>query len=139
MKMYPDCDVIKDNTLDFLKRLSVFNEAKLLELDRGISRLETCISEDDYDWFEYSDNAYSLLKAMIKIKLKYKKMEQGGDVPICISPFVSELRRLLILNREYVNFLMEMDHFSAKSGTALAILSVATVLIILAASMYVIF
>ncbi|EHE5102661.1 hypothetical protein JM238_005031 [Salmonella enterica] len=43
-----------------------------MRLEDDISRLKTCISERFYDWYEYSEAAYSLLKAMIKFKMKYK-------------------------------------------------------------------
>lgn len=112
MKTYPNEDLIVENTDDFIKRLSLFNLSKQLQLEDKISLLKTCVREESYDWFEYADVGYSLLKAMIKVKMKYKRI-LDSDIAECISLFIYELRALLILNKDYALFLQELDMFSA--------------------------
>lgn len=112
MKTYPNEELIIENTDDFIKRLSLFNQSKQLQLEEEISRLKTCVKESDYDWFEYSDVGYSLLKAMIKVKMKYKRV-LDSDIAECMPLFIYELRALLILNKDYALFLLELDMFSA--------------------------
>nr|WP_279078207.1 hypothetical protein [Hafnia alvei] len=134
MKTYPNEDLIVENTDDFIKRLSLFNLSKQLQLEDKISLLKTCVREESYDWFEYADVGYSLLKVMIKVKMKYKRI-LDSDIAECISLFIYELRALLILNKDYALFLQELDIFSA--NPFYQALPVVILLVILATCIYV--
>lgn len=120
MQTYPDTDEIREKTMGILKALSIFSLPERYGLAAEMALLENCVTEDEYDYYEYYLSGYALLKSLIRARMRLKKIS-SDDVPT-LSSAISELREQLKVNEAYFRHLIEVQHFSSRFIVAKKIL-----------------
>lgn len=111
MKDYPNEDDITEQLGDMITPLSA---ATFPERDIIVEKLTKLHSDmlEEYDWWTFTDDAFEILKQLLKAKLRLKKTQTNDESLIVISSSVQTLRTLLLKNKEYVGVLMKHDQIS---------------------------
>ncbi|MDW3573174.1 hypothetical protein N4235_20045 [Enterobacter asburiae] len=120
MKTYPDTDEIKEKTMDILKGLSMLSITERYGLASDMALLESCVSEEEYDYYEYYESGYALLKSLIRARMRLKRI--ASDDFTTLSCAITELRTQLKENEAYFLHLVEVQHFSSRFSVAIKIL-----------------
>ncbi|WP_235424018.1 hypothetical protein [Citrobacter koseri] len=111
MKNYPNEDDITEQLGDMIKPLSAVTFQERDNIVDMLTKLHRNMLEE-YDWWTFTDDAFNILKLLLKAKLRLKKTQTNDESLIVISSSVQTLRTLLLENKKYVDMLMRCDQTS---------------------------
>lgn len=111
MRNWVDTDKICEDTLNIIKLLSTSDVIKFSDVSEKIILLEECLDEEEYEWGLFSDAAFTLLKTLLRIRLKLRRTDPGHHLIPVLTQAVDGLREQLNLNCTHVKELLEMDAF----------------------------
>lgn len=102
------------------------------ERDNIVEKLTKLHSDmlEEYDWWTFTDDAFDILKQLIKAKLRLKKTQTNDESLIVISSSAQTIRTLLLKNKEYVGVLMKCDQISNIMIPALWLASILILVIV---------
>ncbi|MCU6244022.1 hypothetical protein [Enterobacter asburiae] len=108
MKDYPNEDDITEQLGDMIKPLSAATFPERDNIVEMLTKLHSNMLEE-YDWWTFTDDAFNILKLLLKAKLRLKKTQTNDESLIVISSSVQTLRTLLLENKKYVYMLIRCD------------------------------
>jgi hypothetical protein len=109
MRSWVDTDEICEDTRNIIKLLSTSDVIKLSGVSEKILLLEECLDEEEYEWGLFSDAAFTLLKTLLRIRIKLRRTDPGHHLIPVLTLAVDGLREQLNLNWTHVKELLEMD------------------------------
>lgn len=109
MRVWVDTDKICENTRNIIKMLSASDVIKFSDVSEKIILLEECLDEEEYEWGLFSDAAFTLLKTLLRIRIKLRRTDPGHHLIPVLTQAVDGLREQLNLNWTHVKELLEMD------------------------------
>lgn len=68
MKTWVNSDDICEDTRNIIKSLSTPEFGEFGDVRESIISLKECIDEEEYDFYVFSDAAFTLLKTLLKIR-----------------------------------------------------------------------
>ncbi|WP_096978668.1 hypothetical protein [Escherichia coli] len=131
MENFPDPDDIREKTADILKALSVNNIPERYGFTVELTSLKNCISNDEYCFNEFYETGYAFLKALLRTRLRLKRIDPAHPLLPLISSSVEALRTQLKENDVYVRRLIGMDTVSRWTGVINVFLLSLTALMVL--------
>ncbi|MFU9516344.1 hypothetical protein ACNA4V_24555 [Klebsiella pneumoniae] len=114
MKTWIDSDDICKNTRDVLSVLSAPDHKEFKELNDIIMLVEQCIDDEEYDFVLFSSTTFSLLKSLLKIRLKLRKSDPNNTLIPTLSLVIDEIRKQLKLNEVYIREQIQVDMFTRR-------------------------
>ncbi|BDO22804.1 TPA: hypothetical protein ACS29X_004526 [Klebsiella oxytoca] len=114
MKTWIDSDDICKNTRDVLSVLSAPDHKEFKELNDIIILVEQCIDDEEYDFVLFSSTTFSLLKSLLKIRLKLRKSDPSNTLIPTLSLVIDEIRKQLKLNEVYIREQIQVDMFTRR-------------------------
>lgn len=114
MKTWIDSDDICKNTRDVLSVLSATDHKEFKELNDIIILVEQCIDDEEYDFVLFSSTTFSLLKSLLKIRLKLRKSDPSNTLIPTLSLVIDEIRKQLKLNEVYIREQIQVDMFTRR-------------------------
>ncbi|STU46541.1 Uncharacterised protein [Klebsiella pneumoniae] len=132
MKTWIDSDDICKNTRDVLSVLSAPDHKEFKELNDIIMLVEQCIDDEEYDFVLFSSTTFSLLKSLLKIRLKLRKSDPSNTLIPTLSLVIDEIRKQLKLNEVYIREQIQVDMFTRRYRMS----GVVSVSLVLAALFY---
>ncbi|HBY9797568.1 Uncharacterised protein [Klebsiella pneumoniae] len=114
MKTWIDSDDICKNTRDVLSVLSAPDHKEFKELNDIIMLVEQCIDDEEYDFVLFSSTTFSLLKSLLKIRLKLRKSDPSNTLIPTLSLVIDEIRKQLKLNEVYIREQIQVDMFTRR-------------------------
>lgn len=115
MKTWVNSDDICENTRNIIKMLSTSDVIKFSGVSENIILLEECLDEEEYECGWFSDAAFTLLKTLLRIRIKLRKTDPEHHLIPVLTQAVDGLREQLKLNWTHVKELLEMDAFLGRT------------------------
>lgn len=115
MRTWVDTDEICENTRNIIKMLSTSDVIKFSGVSEKIILLEECLDEEEYECGWFSHNAFTLLKALLRIRIKLRRTDPRHHLIPVLTQAVDGLRQQLNLNWTHVKELLEMDAFLGRT------------------------
>ncbi|STZ74957.1 Uncharacterised protein [Klebsiella pneumoniae subsp. ozaenae] len=84
------------------------------ELNDIIMLVEQCIDDEEYDFVLFSSTTFSLLKSLLKIRLKLRKSDPSNTLIPTLSLVIDEIRKQLKLNEVYIREQIQVDMFTRR-------------------------
>ncbi|MEQ0232506.1 hypothetical protein [Klebsiella sp. CN_Kp109] len=138
MRVWVNTEKICEDTRNIIKMLSASDVIKFSDVSEKITLLEECLDEEEYEWDRFSDDAFKLLKTLLRVRIKLRKTDPGHHLIPVLTLAVDGLREQLNLNWTHVKELLEMDAFLGRtrnffwSGCATAMMLVLAAIIYMA-------
>lgn len=115
MKTWVNSDDICEDTRNIIKSLSTPEFGEFGDVRESIISLKECIDEEEYDFYVFSDAAFTLLKTLLKIRIKLRKADPGHHSIPALTLAVDDIRKQLKLNERYVHELIQVDSLSSRA------------------------
>ncbi|MBY8360069.1 hypothetical protein KXZ58_24395 [Klebsiella pneumoniae] len=94
--------------------LSAPDHKEFKELNDIIILVEQCIDDEEYDFVLFSSTTFSLLKSLLKIRLKLRKSDPSNTLIPTLSLVIDEIRKQLKLNEVYIREQIQVDMFTRR-------------------------
>ncbi|VUT05051.1 hypothetical protein SB6413_01443 [Klebsiella pasteurii] len=136
MRVWVNTDKICEDTRNIIKLLSASDVIKFSDVSEGVILLEECLDEEEYECGWFSDSAFKLLKALLRVRIKLRRTDPAHHLVPVLTQAVDGLKEQLRLNRRHANELIEVHVFSGHARNFFWSGCATVMMLILAAIIY---
>lgn len=136
MRVWVDTDKICEDTQNIIKMLSASDVNKFSCVSEKIILLEECLDEEEYECGWFSDAAFKLMKALLRVRIKLRRTDPVHHLVPVLTQAVDGLKEQLRLNRRHANELIEVHVFSGHARNFFWLGCATAMMLVLAAIVY---